>query len=61
MRSVASMGRTRPKRISVFGRVNESMTTDGTTTTTELEIIEPTSEACMMGVQFAFDAALALF
>lgn len=37
------------------------MTTEGSTTTTELEMIEPMGEACMMGVQFAFDAALALF
>ncbi|ADJ15992.1 hypothetical protein C497_08259 [Halalkalicoccus jeotgali B3] len=36
------------------------MTTDGTTTT-QLEIVEPMGEACMMGVQFAFDVATALF
>ncbi len=37
------------------------MATEEAVTTTELEMIEPMGEACMMGVQFAFDAALALF
>ncbi len=36
------------------------MTSPESVTTTELEIIEPMGEACMMGVQFAFDAAIAL-
>ncbi|KYH27507.1 hypothetical protein HAPAU_01750 [Halalkalicoccus paucihalophilus] len=37
------------------------MATEEAATTTELEMVEPMGEACMMGVQFAFDAALALF
>lgn len=37
------------------------MATEEAVTTTELEIVEPMGEACMMGVQFAFDAAIALF
>lgn len=37
------------------------MATEEAVTTTELEMVEPMGEACMMGVQFAFDAALALF
>ncbi|WP_211237142.1 hypothetical protein, partial [Halalkalicoccus jeotgali] len=55
-----SAGSTGSKRITAPRSVHESMTTDGTTTT-QLEIVEPMGEACMMGVQFAFDVATALF
>lgn len=36
------------------------MATEEAVTTTELEMIEPVGEACMMGVQFVFDATVAL-
>lgn len=37
------------------------MSNEESVSNVQLEIIEPMGEACLMGVQFAFDAALALF
>lgn len=37
------------------------MATEDSVSNVELEMIEPMGEACMMSVQFAFDAAIALF
>lgn len=37
------------------------MTNEEAVTTTELDVIEPMGEACMMGVQLVFDVATALF
>lgn len=36
------------------------MSNEESVSNVELEIIEPVGEACLMGVQFAFDVAMAL-
>lgn len=37
------------------------MESEGSVSTTEVEIVEPMAEPCMTTVQFLFDASLALF
>lgn len=41
--------------------VNRSMANEDTVTTTELDVIEPIGETCVIYAQLAFDVATALF